>query len=661
MGTTLPLNTALTGLSVTESAFRAAVDAVIAYLTDLAGTNSDVLAHIGTTTLVGDAATPAAVPLIVKGAAAQTGDLQQWQSTGATVLSKVDKDGKIYAPADGLNVGTSQLCVVTSGRIGLGTASPLYDLHLRRTGTNVNVTSRLQSDLGYLELYVSGSSAGGPASLDAGSSLTLRTAATDRLTIGADGKTDFKQFASQHMRINAQTDDNQIIHKYAGTAPTGAPLAALVRGELWIDDTNKLLYTKDSTGALVSVGGSPAVGGSFLPLDGSANMTGALTMVSHNPDINVRYDGSSATARFRFRHVDDTAGRIDLDVPSSVTSDSIIDLSQNFLAVGATNNALFRFFRYVNTTGAVRLILCLGDGSGTSVGGLEVVRASQEIKGYGSWFIPTLRLSGSWDAPLQLGVKRIWNNAANVVLYKDNAAPTSINDGQPLVPTGTYIPPTYLTAAGNFNVTVPAGASAVYVYMLGGGGAGGGVTSAATNGAAGGGGGGSYLEALVSGLGAADILTATIGAGGAGASGNDGATGGDTKLIINPAGGDASDSYTLMTARGGVGGSVVSAAAGITAGGAGGATLAGAGSTIVLSQAGFAGSSGVASTSGGTGGFAGGLTHQNGSRGTGGTTAANGPAATGYGHGGAGALNLATGANRAGGGGAAGYVFLMWI
>jgi ribonuclease HII len=49
--------------------------------------------------ILSQASAVAKVPLTAKGFAAQTADLQQWMNSAATVLAKVDKDGKLTAAA----------------------------------------------------------------------------------------------------------------------------------------------------------------------------------------------------------------------------------------------------------------------------------------------------------------------------------------------------------------------------------------------------------------------------------------------------------------------------------------------------------------------------------------------------------------------------------
>ena len=55
------------------------------------------------------------IQLLVRGAAAQSGDLQEWQSSASAILSRINKDGyimtrKVAAPADG-DVATSELAL----------------------------------------------------------------------------------------------------------------------------------------------------------------------------------------------------------------------------------------------------------------------------------------------------------------------------------------------------------------------------------------------------------------------------------------------------------------------------------------------------------------------------------------------------------------------
>ena len=212
-------------------------------------------------------------------------------------------------------------------------------------------------------------------------------------------------------------------------------------------------------------------------------------------------------------------------------------------------------------------------------------------------------------------------------------------------------------ATGNF--TVPAGATTatVFKFKVIGGGGGGGCGAGGSGNGGGGGGGGGYGEVLVSGFTAGDIITATIGTGGGGASttASNGATGNTSKVTRS--------GVDFITSLGGVGGTSGSGSS--QPGGAAGTVTvntAGAGLSLngtiasAVSQAGNAGgysSSSVAS--GGSGGstpygFGGGTTV------TIGATNTNGQNGSGYGSGGAGGADSGTGGN-----GSNGAVIVEWV
>jgi len=118
------------------------------------------------------------------------------------------------------------------------------------------------------------------------------------------------------------------------------------------------------------------------------------------------------------------------------------------------------------------------------------------------------------------------------------------NSWQPISST-TGLAAQLFTASGTF--TVPAGVTAIKVYLVGGGGAGAGaaVTSSTTYSAGVGGGGGGGLISYITGLTPGNTVSVTVGAGGTGTSGGAGSSGGTTSF----------GSY--CSATGGAGGSSV--------------------------------------------------------------------------------------------------------
>ncbi|UNJ22062.1 hypothetical protein [Microcystis phage vB_MweS-yong2] len=129
------------------------------------------------------------------------------------------------------------------------------------------------------------------------------------------------------------------------------------------------------------------------------------------------------------------------------------------------------------------------------------------------------------------------------------------------------------TASGAFSFTVPADIFAVRIRAWGGGGGGGfGASGAPLHGAASGGGGGGFVELLNFECQPGDVITGTVGAGGAaGTSGAAAGSGADT--VINLPGG------STLTAGGGAGGT--SAAANAVANRVAGGTAAGGDTNIV--------------------------------------------------------------------------------
>jgi hypothetical protein len=200
---------------------------------------------------------------------------------------------------------------------------------------------------------------------------------------------------------------------------------------------------------------------------------------------------------------------------------------------------------------------------------------------------------------------------------------------------------------GTTSYSYTTGARALLVECIGGGGAGGSCATGATNAAAaGGGGGGGYSSAFLTGL-SANPITVAVGAGGTpGAGGaNPGGNGGDTTF----------GSPSVVTAKGGTGGTGDTVAAGPVIGGPGGAGGASASGVGDMKCDGCAGNNGLKlaaahaiSGQGGDSIFAGGALGQ--------LTQHAGVAGGNYGAGGSGGCILSGGANVQGGAGANGII-----
>ncbi|MCA1593037.1 MAG: hypothetical protein LC754_10385 [Acidobacteria bacterium] len=84
------------------------------------GANWATITPQGTTTLF-TPGQPSAIPLTVKGAASQTGDLQQWQNSASTVLARVDPSGGFSTTSHFLSNGST---ITAAAGAGAGTAPP---------------------------------------------------------------------------------------------------------------------------------------------------------------------------------------------------------------------------------------------------------------------------------------------------------------------------------------------------------------------------------------------------------------------------------------------------------------------------------------------------------------------------------------------------------
>ena len=131
---------------------------------------TDTTAYVSTaggSTVTASGAT--VVPVVLKGAASQTGDLTQWQNSAGTVLARVD----------------------ASGNVGIGTTSPSEPLRVQSSGTSTtaggNVVARFQSNgSGY------------------DTSLLLSDNVSNSITISQlSGATIFRRNGVESMRIDA--------------------------------------------------------------------------------------------------------------------------------------------------------------------------------------------------------------------------------------------------------------------------------------------------------------------------------------------------------------------------------------------------------------------------------------------------------------------------
>lgn len=208
---------------------------------------------------------------------------------------------------------------------------------------------------------------------------------------------------------------------------------------------------------------------------------------------------------------------------------------------------------------------------------------------------------------------------------------------------------TRYAVAGSGNHVIGPDCNNMYVTVVGGGAGGGGCTSVASaSGAGGGGGSGAKCERFWANVAPSSSFAYTVGANGAGVSGAAGGNGSNS-TFTGPGG-------VVLTAPGGVGGTLGTAATTLTArqGGDGGA-LATNGDINKGGNPGLPGIVLIPASAIGVGGNGGSGTFGDG--GLGSTTAGNGAAGTGNGSGGAGAFTGAS-AVRTGGNGAPGIIIV---
>ena len=288
---------------------------------------------------------------------------------------------------------------------------------------------------------------------------------------------------------------------------------------------------------------------------------------------------------------------------------------------------------------------------------------------------PTITGTGAFSHGASGVTPTTYGDSTHYPIFTVEADGHITSASQQTFPPGSTLQSQAFTGAGTYTFNVPAGVSGVWLKMVGAGGAGGGIGSG--NAAGGGGGAGELCENLTWPVTAAGTATVIIGAGGVGAAG-----------VVGPTGGDTSFNNGTLTAKvkGGLGGTGVNGTLGGTGGGPLGAVdsnTTGAGYGLPESPSHFGGSSGGqggspgtgssgglgpgfpvgavgGAPSGGHGGGGGGAATEWGLGGVGGAGAANGTNATStnYGTGGGGA---GAGTNTVGGNGADGYCLVSWV
>src|SRR3989344_64230 len=95
------------------------------------------------TTVVGTATD---IGLVVKGAASQSGNLQEWQNSSATVLTNIDPSGRLFLPAG--SSGAGNLALSTTGDTNTGFYFSAADEIILQTGGNDRVTFDANGNVG---------------------------------------------------------------------------------------------------------------------------------------------------------------------------------------------------------------------------------------------------------------------------------------------------------------------------------------------------------------------------------------------------------------------------------------------------------------------------------------------------------------------------------
>lgn len=294
-----------------------------------ASDNGDQFYFSGTS-LILSMATAADIPLVVRGKAAQTGDLQQWQNSAATVLSLFDNNGNLIVRKDiwgaggalvaGLNTPSARIGNAggtTEVRLGVqGTAGQTNDLQqwLTSGGTvlaSMSATGRLSGASWQIDGANSRAMIGNATNI-VGETFGVQTLAS-RIGFflkGAAGQTvDLQQWADASNVVMASvTKDGEFFTAKGMGIGTAVPsslsllvtprsssfVAAVVRGA--VSQTADLQQWQDSAGAVLAfVRNDGAMATNYLIGRNYVNGFPYINMVSASPSAPIQIVSGTAS------------------------------------------------------------------------------------------------------------------------------------------------------------------------------------------------------------------------------------------------------------------------------------------------------------------------------------------------------------------------------
>jgi len=98
-----------------------------------------------------EAAATTGIPLAVRGAASQTADLQQWQNSAGTILSRIDSSGAMYTITPSANTNTTQVAttayVQTALDPKLNIVEPSIDYYITNSGSGAYIVNGVSNGL----------------------------------------------------------------------------------------------------------------------------------------------------------------------------------------------------------------------------------------------------------------------------------------------------------------------------------------------------------------------------------------------------------------------------------------------------------------------------------------------------------------------------------
>jgi len=183
--------------------------------------------------------------LIIRGAASQTANLQEWQNSAGTLMAAVKADGSFRA--GGFN-GATKFLVDQFGTLSLGT-----DRNITGTPTYLFVQSQASSDIGAVVKGASGQTANLQEWQNSAGTVLASIASTGQINAGAGFYTDWAgvgtgRIGAAHLSVSSQYLGN-IVSIFKGISGQTANLTE------WQNSSGTVLTKVDSSGIVTATNG----------------------------------------------------------------------------------------------------------------------------------------------------------------------------------------------------------------------------------------------------------------------------------------------------------------------------------------------------------------------------------------------------------------------